>query len=136
MRSVMPPCFMYVRSALIDIYIPDVNVWPGTIDPASVIPSVIYDMMVGPVEVHGQPAPDHQAEAERDERRITRCRTFIIYYRRLILGNIYVLRLGWNDLNVVAFDNDTLFFIADQIAGIPCPPSESLDRASYVLRLV
>jgi len=132
----MPPFLIYVGPASFDIDIPDVNIWSCMIDPARAIPAMIDHVMVTPVEVHGQPTPDHQTISKGDERRITHGRTFNIDNRRFILWDVYILRLGRNDLDVVSFDNDTLFIVTYQIADGPCPPPEPLDRTGHFFRLV
>ena len=58
-----------------------------------------------------------------------------VHDRRVIHGNIDILRLGRNDLDIVSVDIDLLFIVALQIAcgfGF-CP--EPLDRACHIFRL-
>jgi hypothetical protein len=68
----MPPSLIYVRSAPVDVNIPYVNIRPCVINPAGPVPAMIDHMMVTPVEVHGQPAPDYQTESKGNERRSAR----------------------------------------------------------------
>lgn len=121
---------------MVDINIPHVNIGSCMIDPAGVIPAMIDHVVMTPVEVHGQPAPDRQAVSEGDERRITHGRTFNVDNRRFILGDVYILRLSRNDLDIVSIDDDTLFGVADEIADGPRAPPEPLNRTGYIFRLV
>jgi hypothetical protein len=97
---------------------------------------MIDHVVVTPVKVHAQPAPDRQAKAKGDERRGARSGFFDVYNRRVILRDIHILRLSWNNPDIVSFDNDALFSVTDQIADGPRPPPEPLDRIGHVLRLV
>jgi hypothetical protein len=132
----MPPRLIYGGPASVDINIAEVNIGPCMIDPPGAVPSMIDHVVVTPVEIHAQPAADRQAKSKGDERRIARGRTFNVYDRRVILGDIYILRLGRNDLDIVSFDNDALFTVTDQVADGPRPPPEPLDRTGHVFRLV
>ncbi len=123
----MPPCLIYVRSASVDIDIRYVNVGPGVINPAVAVPSMIDDMVVMPVKVHAQPAPDCQTKPKGNEGCDSNCRSLHIYNRRVVLGNVDVLRLSRDDLDIVVLDNDRLFTITDQIPYGPRLPAEALD---------
>jgi hypothetical protein len=101
------------------------------IDPARAVPSVIDHMMVTPVKVHAQPAPDRQAITKGDE-----WPRLDIYNRSVILRDVYILRSSWNDLDIVSIDNDGLFSVADKIPEGPRAPSEPLDSIGHVFRLI
>ena len=132
----MPPALIYVRPASVDVDVRYVNVGPRVINPPVAIPAMIDDMMLTPVKIHAQPAPDYQAKSKGDERRITNGRAFNIYNRRFILRDIYILRLGRNDLNVVSLDTNSLLIVTHQIPETLRSPPETLDRHCHVVRLV
>ena len=73
----MPPCLIYEGPALVDIHIPYVNIRPCMIDPTGAVPAMIDYVVMTPIKVHVQPAPDHQAKAKGDERRDGR--SLVIY---------------------------------------------------------
>jgi hypothetical protein len=127
MGGVMLPGLIYVRPASVDIDVRYVNVGPRISDPAVAVPAVIDDMVVIPVKVHDQPASDCQTKPKGNERRNPYGRSLHIYNHRVVLGDVNVLGLGRDDLDVVAFDDDRLFIIADQIPDGFRPPPEALD---------
>jgi hypothetical protein len=131
----MPPCLINVRSAPVDVNIPYVNIRPCVINPTGAVPAMIDHMMVTPVEVHGQPTPDYQTEAKGNERRSARVPSLDIDNRRIIPRDIYVLRLGRNDLDIISIRNYILLAGTLQIAGVSRLPPETLDRTCYVFRL-
>jgi hypothetical protein len=132
----MLPGLMYVRPAPVDIDVRYVNVGPGIINPAVAVPAMIDDMVVMPVKVHAQPAPDCQTKPKGNERRDPYGRSLYIYNRRVVLGDVDVPGLGRDDLDVVAIDNDRLFIVTDQIPDGLRPPPEALDCPGHLCRLV
>ena len=122
----MPPGLTYVRPASVDINVRYVNVGPRIIDPAVAAPTMIDDMVVVPIKVHTQPAPDCQTNPKSNERRDPYGRSLHIDSRRVVLGNVDVLGLGRDNLDIVAFDNDCLFIVTDQIPDGSRPPPEAL----------
>jgi hypothetical protein len=132
----MPPGLMQVRPASVDIDVRYVNVGPRVINPAVAVPAVIDDVVVIPVEVHGQPAPDGETKPKGNERPDSCGRSLYIHNRRVVLGDVDILGLGRDDLDGVTLGNDRLFIVVDQIPDGPRPPPEALDRPGHVFRLV
>jgi hypothetical protein len=83
---------------------------------------MVDHVVATPVKVHAQPASDRQAITKGDE-----WRSLHIYDRSVILRDIYILSLSWNDLDIISIDNDGLFSVADQVPECPRPPPEPLD---------
>jgi len=123
----MLPALMYVRPASGDIDVRYVNVGPRIINPAGAVPAMIDDVVVMPVKVHAQPAPDCQTKPKGNERRDPYGRSLHIYNHRVVLWDVDVSGLGRDDLNVVAFDNDRLLIVTDQVSDGFRPPPEALD---------
>jgi hypothetical protein len=109
---------------------------PGMIYPTRPIPAMIDYMSVTPVKVHDQPASDCQTKAVGDERRRTRSPTVVIYNGSIIPGNVHILWLSRENLDVVTVDNDLLFIVTLQIAGVSGLPPEPLDGSCNIFRLV
>ena len=123
----MPPGLTYIRPASVDINVRYVNVGPRIINPAVAAPTMIDDMVVMPVKVHAQPAPDCQTKPKGNERRDPYGRSLHIYNHRVVLRNVDIPGLGRDDLNVVVFDNDRLLIVTDQVSDGFRPPPEALD---------
>jgi hypothetical protein len=123
----MPPGLMDVRPASVDIDLRYVNVGPRVINPAVAVPAVIDDVVMIPVEVHGQPAPDGETKPKGNERPHSRGRSLHIYNCRVVLGDVDILGLGRDDLDGVALGNDRLFIVVGQVPDGTCPPPEALD---------
>jgi hypothetical protein len=127
MGGVMLPGLMDVRPASIDINVRYVNVGPRIINPAVAVPAMVDDMVVIPVKVHAQPTPDCQPKPKGNERRNPFARSLHIYNYRIVPGDVNILRLSRDDLNIIAFNNDRLFIVTDQIPDGFRPPPEALD---------
>ena len=93
-------------------------------------------MVVTPVKVHAQPAPDCQTEAKGHERRSTRGPSPDIDNGRIIPGDVYILRLSRNDLDIISIDHYCLLTGILQISGVSRLPPEPLDRSCHIFRLV
>jgi hypothetical protein len=127
MGGVMLPGLINIRPASVDIDVRYVNVGPRVINPAVTVPAMVDDMVVIPVKVHAQPAPDCQTKPKGNERRDPYGRSLHIYNRRIVLGDVDILGLSRDDLNIFAFDNDRLFIVTDQIPDGFRPPPKALD---------
>jgi hypothetical protein len=106
------------------------------IDPARPIPAMIDYVALAPVKVHAQPAPDCQTKTVGDEGWRARGPTFFIHNGSVILGNVHILWLSRDNLDVVPVDNDLLFIVALQIAVVSGLPPQPLDRSRHIFRLV
>src|SRR5271157_2333388 len=105
----MPPGLVYERPASVDVNIRHVDIGPRMIDPARPIPAMIDYVVLAPVKVHAQPAPDCQTKAVRDKGRRAGRPAIFIYDRIIILGNVHIVRLNGDDLEVLPVDNYLLF---------------------------
>src|SRR5512136_872460 len=131
----MPPCLINVWSAPVDVNIAYVNIRSCVIDPTGMVPAMIDYMVATPVEVHGQPTPDQQTKAKRNERWSARVPSLDIDNRRIIERDVDILRLRRNDFDIVSIHNYSMMTGSFQIAGISGLLPESLDRSCYIFRL-
>jgi hypothetical protein len=106
------------------------------IDPPTTVPSMIKDVVMMPVKVQVQPASYRQPDAKGNERKKARSPSLNVHNRSIVCRDIYVLRLGGNDLNIITVDNNSLLIGTYQIPEVSRFPPQTLDRICHILRLI